>query len=110
MNISMKLPSGEYHETSVIQVNIDSGDWQHQVINSSPPSAAYMRQWTRSALAQIMARRQAIIWTIAGLLSIGPLGTNFSEILIKIQNFHSRKCIWKYRLRNGGHFVQGEMS
>ena len=28
--------------------------------------------------------RQAIIWTNAGLLSIGPLGTNFSEVLIKI--------------------------
>ena len=27
-------------------------------------------------------RRQAIIWTIAGILLIGPLGTNFSEILI----------------------------
>ena len=27
-------------------------------------------------------RRQAIIWTNAGILSIGPLGTNFSEILI----------------------------
>ena len=29
-------------------------------------------------------RRQAIIWTNAGVLSIGPLETNFSEILIKI--------------------------
>ena len=28
-------------------------------------------------------RRQAIIWTNAGLLLIGPLGTNFSEILIE---------------------------
>ena len=37
-------------------------------------------------------RRQAIIWTNAGILLIGPLGTNFSEILI---------C----RLENGGHFV-----
>ena len=26
-------------------------------------------------------RRQAIIWTSAGILLIGPLGTNFSEIL-----------------------------
>ena len=25
-------------------------------------------------------RRQAIIWTNAGMLLIGPLGTNFSEI------------------------------
>ena len=29
-------------------------------------------------------RRQAIIWTNAGILLIGPLGTNFSEILIQI--------------------------
>ena len=29
-------------------------------------------------------RRQAIIWTNAGMLLIGPLGTNFSEILIGI--------------------------
>ena len=32
-------------------------------------------------------RRQAIIWTNAGILSIGPLGTNFSEIWTQIQNF-----------------------
>ena len=32
-------------------------------------------------------RRQAIIWTSAGILLIGPLGTNFSEILIGIQIF-----------------------
>ena len=32
-------------------------------------------------------RRQAIIWTSAGLLSIGPLGTSFSQIRIQIQNF-----------------------
>ena len=31
-------------------------------------------------------RRQAIIWTNAGLLLIGPLGTNFNEILIKNSN------------------------
>ena len=30
-------------------------------------------------------RRQAITWTNAGLLSIGPLRTNFSEIWIKIK-------------------------
>ena len=37
-------------------------------------------------------RRQAIIWTNAGiLLLIGPLGTNFSEILIGIQTFPYKK-------------------
>ena len=31
-------------------------------------------------------RRQAIIWTIARILLIGPLRTNVSEILIRTQN------------------------
>ena len=61
-----------------------------------------------NGLSQI--RRQAIIWTDAGLSSIGPLGTKFSENLIKIQFFHLQKCIRKNSLRNGGHFVQGELS
>ena len=36
-------------------------------------------------------RCQAIIWTNAGILLIGPLGTNFSEILIEIQTFSLKK-------------------
>ena len=36
-------------------------------------------------------RRQAIIWINAGILLIGPLGTNFSEILIEIQAFSFKK-------------------
>ena len=36
-------------------------------------------------------RRQAIIWTNAGILFIGPLETNFSEILIQIQTFPFKK-------------------
>ena len=31
-----------------------------------------------------MAWRQAIIWTNDAILLIGPLGTNFNEILIEI--------------------------
>ena len=75
---------------------IESGPWflgmllySGWLLNSSPPRAAYMCQWIKSALIQIMAspiRHQAIISTNAGLLSIRPLGTNFSQILIKIQN------------------------
>ena len=36
-------------------------------------------------------RRQAIVWTNAWILSTGPLGTNFSEILIEFQSFSVRK-------------------
>ena len=40
-------------------------------------------------------RRQAIIWTNAWILLIGPLGTNFSEILIKILTFSIMKMCLK---------------
>ena len=47
-------------------------------------------------------RRQAIIWISAGILLIGPLGTNFSEILIGIHTFsfkemHSKLSSAKWR-------------
>ena len=47
--------------------------------------------------------RQAINWTNAGILLIGPLGTNFSEILIQLVAFafkkmHLKVSIAKWRL------------
>ena len=43
----------------------------------------------------LAGRRQAIIWTNAGLLSNGPLWTYFSENLIKIQQFSLDKMHMK---------------
>ena len=40
-------------------------------------------------------RRQAIIWTKAGILLFRPLGTNFSEMLIEIHVFSFRKMSLK---------------
>ena len=46
-------------------------------------------------------RRQAIIWSHAGILSFEPLRTNFSEILIEIHIFLFKKenafenVVWK---------------
>ena len=40
-------------------------------------------------------RRQAIIGTNGGILLIGPLGTNFSEIVIGIQTFSFKKMYLK---------------
>ena len=53
-------------------------------------------------------RCQAIICTNAGIVLIGPLGTNLREILIEIHAF-SLKCIWKSRLQHGDHFVLAPM-
>ena len=46
---------------------------------------------------------QAIIWTHARMLLIGPLVTNFSEILIGILILLFTKMRLTYRLCNGGH-------
>ena len=40
-------------------------------------------------------RRQAIIWTNDGILLIGLLGTNFSEIVSEIQSFSFKKMNFK---------------
>ena len=54
-------------------------------------------------------RRQAITWTNVGILLIGPLGTNFGEMLIEIHPFSFKKIHLKCRLENGGHFVSASM-
>ena len=67
-----------------------------------------MRLGIGSALVQIMACR---LFDAKPLLSVGPLGTNSVKFESKYKFFYPRKCIWKYRLCNSGHFVmQGEMS
>ena len=53
--------------------------------------------------------RQAIMWTNVGILLIGPLGTNFSELLIEIRIFSFKKMYLKYRQEIGGHFVSASM-
>ena len=57
-------------------------------------------------------RQQATIWTNAVILSMSPLGTKFSEILIEIHTFSFKKMHLKSRkgrLRNGSDFVSVSM-
>ena len=72
-------------------------------INSLRPSEAlFISKLTiiGSDNGLLPGRRQAIIWTNAGILLIGPLGTNFSEILIKIHTFPFKKMhLQRSRLR-----------
>ena len=53
--------------------------------------------------------RQAIIWTSAGILLIGPLGTNFSEILIGIQTLSFKKIHLKMWTAKRRPFVLASM-
>ena len=80
-----------------------------KVNNSLRPSDAYMRQQTNHHWfigldnGWSPGRRQAIILTNAGILSIGTLGTNFSKILIEIltfsfKNMHLKVSSGKWQL------------
>ena len=83
-----------------------------KLFNTSPPSDAYMSQWIGPALVQIMA---------CCLFDTKPLSEpmlrhcqldlwEHASVKVSYGIFHSRKCIGKYRLWKGGHFVQGKMS
>ena len=52
-------------------------------------------------------RRQTIIWTNAGILLIGPLGTSFSEILSEIRTFLFKKLHLKTSCANWRLFCLG---
>ena len=52
-------------------------------------------------------RRQAITWTNVGILLIGPLGTNFSEMLIKIHTFSLKEINLKMSSGNWRPFCLG---
>ena len=54
-------------------------------------------------------RRQAIIWTNVGMLLIGPLWTNFSEILIEIPTFSFKKMHLKMSSGKWRPFVLASM-
>ena len=76
---------------------INDGIMMNRPINSSPPSAAYMRQWTGSSLVQVMPCR---LFGAKPLpepkltycqLDNGLLGSYFSEIWIGILSFSYKK-------------------
>ena len=70
---------------------LSSGRW----VNSLRPSDAYMCVVKLTIIGSdnglSPGRCQATIWSNAGILLIGRLGTNFSEILIGIQTFSFKK-------------------
>ena len=60
--------------------------------------------WVGSADELPPPKRQVVTWTNAEVLSIGPLGKNFSESWTIFTYFDSRKLIWKWCLPNVGLF------
>ena len=82
------------------------------IFNSLRPSDAYMRRSTNtigSDNALSPGRRQAIIWTNAGILLIELLGKNFSKIFIEIHTFSFMKINLKISSAKWRPFVSVSM-
>ena len=83
-------------------------------VNASFPGAAYMRQWTGSALVQIMAWRlfdaKPLCEPMLVYYQLDLQEQNSVKFESKYKTFDSTKCIWKCCLQYGGHFAPGEMS
>ena len=90
--------------TSLFDIKQQAITWNYVVPSSMISGYVELTHWGRvthicvSDLAIIGSDnglspggRQAIIWTNAGILLIGPLGTNCSEILIEILTFSFKK-------------------
>ena len=79
-----------------------------------PPSAAYMRQWTGSALVQVVACRlfgaTPLPEPMPPYCQLDPQEQISVKFESQFKQFHSRKRVWKCHLGNGDHFVRGKMS
>ena len=119
---TLHMPRPHKHAVTFIEISsrwkITSGAetriFCYNLVNSSPPSAAYMHQWIRPALVHIMARcplnAMPLSKPMLGYCKLKLLEQTSVKVKLKYTTFHSRKCIWKHCLGNGGHFVQEEMS
>ena len=80
-------------------------NFRQQSVNSSPPSVAYMRQWTGSSLVQVMACRPFAAKPLPEPFLAYRQLDSWEHISMKFESefyhFHPRKC------QNSGHFVQG---
>ena len=73
---------------------------------------ALLRQRIGWALVQIMACRligaKPLSKPMLAYCQLDPKEQTSVKFQSKFNHFHSRKCVWKCRLRNGGHFVRGD--
>ena len=78
-------------------------------VNSLSPSTAYMHRWIGSVLVQIMACRlfgaKPLSKPMLRYCQLDPWEQTSVKFWSNCKSLYSEKCIWKYRLRNYGHFV-----
>ena len=75
---------------SLLPYGFNRPQWVNCCLFSTKPLPATKKSGKSPSRLSVL---QSITWTNADLLSIGPQGTNFREIWMKIQEFSFNKCI-----------------
>ena len=102
-------------------VHDDIIKWKHfprywpfvRVIHWSPVNSPHKGQWRAWIHAWVNnreagdLRRYRTHYDVTVMCQLDPQEQTSVKFYSKYKFFHSRKCIWKYRRRNGGHFVLG---
>ena len=87
--------------------------FKSQWLNSLRPSDTYMHQYNIPTLVQIMACHMFGNKPLSELMlpycQLDPKEHISLKFYFKFKSFHSRICIWKCLLWNGGHFVSASM-
>ena len=79
---------------------------KRESVNSWWPSVAILRQRPQLAGAcSVPSHYSNRCWRVVKI--VYPKDQTSMEFKSMHSNFHSRKCIWKYRLQKGGHFFSG---
>ena len=80
-------------------------------LNSFPPSATYMRQWTVSSLVQVMACRLFCAKPLPEPVMVYCQLDSWQQVSVKFESefyhFLSMKCIWTCRLSKWHPFCPG---
>ena len=102
LRMNIKWPIHHYHRSPTYFRKLHRNSWESIHLHFRlPPLLTHWGRVTHICVGNLTiigldnglspGRRQAIIWTKAGILSIGPSGTNFSKILIEILTFSFKK-------------------
>ena len=86
-------PANERRRYIVTSSLIDWARTQNEPCLYVPLGFPVLTHW--DWVTHICVTKLTIIWTSAGMLLIGPLGTNFNEISIEIHILWFKKIYWK---------------
>ena len=118
--------SGYWKPRAVVMTILSSPYWKSKQLDNSLPRHLnelthlplvphiYVGELDHSSLFQIMASRldgaKPLFKPILTCCQLGLKEHISMKFYLKFKYFHSRKCLWTCRPRNGSHFVQGEMN